>query len=87
MLLELFGIFVIAFICLKPILNLTALTIVYYLGAALCEPIADKKIVKIIEQMGSTFKVFLAIMFTITAMLIVGIAIVMRISNSGLMYQ
>ncbi len=81
------GIFVIVCICIKPILNLTALTITYYLGAALCQPIADKKIVSLIEQMGGTFKVFLAIMFTITAMLIVGIAIVMRISNSGLMYQ
>ncbi len=81
------GIFVIASICIRPILNLTALTITYYLGAALCEPIADKKIVSLIEQMGGTFKVFLAIMFTITAMLIVGIAIVMRITNSGLMYQ
>ncbi len=81
------GIFVIVCICLKPILKLTALTVVYYLGAALCEPIADKKIVQLIEQMGGTFKVFLAIMFTITAMLIVGIAIVMKISNSGLMYQ
>ncbi len=81
------GIFVIVCICIKPILNLTALTITYYLGAALCQPIADKKIVKLIEEMGGTFKVFLAIMFTITAMLIVGIAIVMKISNSGLMYQ
>ena len=75
------GIFVIICICIKPILNLTALTITYYLGAALCQPIADKKIVSLIEQMGGTFKAFLAIMFTI------GIAIVMRISNSGLMYQ
>ncbi len=81
------GIFVIVCICIKPILNLTAITITYYLGAALCEPIADKKVVSLIEQMGGTFKVFLAIMFAITAMLIVGIAIVMRISNSGLMYQ
>ena len=81
------GIFVIICICIKPILNLTALTITYYLGAALCQPIADKKIVSLIEQMGGTFKAFLAIMFTITTMLIIGIAIVMRISNSGLMYQ
>ncbi len=81
------GIFVILCICMKPILSLTSLTIVYYLGAALCQPIADKKIVSLIEQMAGTFKIFLAIMFTITAMLIIGIAIVMRISNSGLMYQ
>lgn len=81
------GIVVIVCICLRPILNLTALTITYYLGAALCEPIADKKIVELIEQIAGTFKVLLAIIFTITVMLIIGIAIVMKISNSGLMYQ
>ena len=34
-------------ICIQPILNLTALTITYYLGAALCQPIADEKIVRV----------------------------------------
>lgn len=81
------GIIVIACICLRPILSLTALTITYYLGSALCEPIADKKIVELIEQIAGTFKILLAIVFTITVMLIIGIAIVMKISNSGLMYQ
>lgn len=81
------GIITIGCICIKPILNLTALTITYYLGAALCEPIADKKIVSLIEQIAGTFKILLAIMFTITVMIIIGIAIVMKISNSGLMYH
>ena len=36
--------------------------------------------------MGSTFKIFLAVMFALTALLIIGIAIVMKISNSGIMY-
>lgn len=39
------------------------------------------------EQMGGTFKIFLAVMFAITALLIIGIAIVMKLSNSGLMYN
>lgn len=81
------GIITIGCICIKPILNLTALTITYYLGAALCEPIADKKIVGLLEQIAGTFKVLLAILFTIAVMIIIGIAIVMRISNSGLMYH
>ena len=80
------GIVVILAICIRPILQLAVLTITYYLGAALCEPIADKKVVEILEQMGGTFKIFLAVMFALTAMLIIGIAIVMKISNSGLMY-
>ena len=80
------GIIVIIAICIKPILQLAVLTVTYYLGAALCEPIADEKIVGVLEQMGGTFKIFLAVMFALTALLIIGIAIVMKISNSGIMY-
>lgn len=80
------GIIVIIAICIKPILQLAVLTVTYYLGAALCQPIADEKIVGILEQMGGTFKIFLAVMFALTALLIIGIAIVMKISNSGIMY-
>lgn len=80
------GIIVIIAICIRPIVQLAALTITYYLGAALCEPIADEKIVGIMEQMGGTFKIFLAVLFALTVLLIIGIAIVMKISNSGLMY-
>lgn len=80
------GIIVIIAICIKPILQLAVLSITYYLGAALCEPIADEKIVGIMEQIGGTFKIFLAVMFAMTLLLIIGVAIVMKISNSGLMY-
>lgn len=80
------GIVVIIAICIRPILQLAVLTVTYYLGAALCEPIADEKVVGILEQMGGTFKIFLAVMFALTALLIIGIAIVMKISNSGIMY-
>ncbi len=80
------GIIVIIAICIRPIVQLAALAITYYLGAALCEPIADEKVVGIMEQMGGTFKIFLAVMFAMTVLLIIGIAIVMKISNSGLMY-
>ena len=81
------GIIVIIGICIKPILELAVLTITYYLGAALCEPIADEKIVGILEQMGSTFKIFLAVMFGLALLLIIGLAIVMKLSNSTLMYN
>ena len=75
------GIVVILSICLKPIINLAMFTIVYYLAASLCEPVADGKVVEIIEQMAETFKVMLAVMFTITTMIIVGLAIVMKITS------
>jgi stage III sporulation protein AE len=79
------GVVVILGICITPIIKLATLTIVYYLGAALCQPIADERIVKLLEQMGGTFKLLLAIMCSISAMLIVGITLVIKISNTGLM--
>lgn len=75
------GIIVVASICLKPILNLTAFTITYYIGSALAEPIADKKIVSLIESMAGTFKILLGVMFAITAAIIIGLGIVMKITT------
>lgn len=81
------GIIIIVGICVIPIIKLAMLTIVYYLGAALCQPIADGKIVKLLDDMGGTFKMLLAIMFSISVMLIIGVTLVLKISNSGLMYR
>ena len=72
-------------ICVIPIIKLTVLTLLYNFSAAIAEPLADKKIVNILEQIGGTFKVLLAIMFCIAALLIIGIAIILKISNTGLM--
>lgn len=80
------GIIVIISICIKPIINLTVLTITYKLGAALSEPIADKQVVEIIDSMAGIFKILLGIMFASTVFIVIGIAIVLKISNSGIMY-
>jgi len=74
-------------ICIAPIIKLTILMAVYYLGAALCQPIADSKIISLLEQMGDTFKILLAILCSVSVMLIIGITLVINISNSGLMYR
>ena len=81
------GVVVIIGICIAPIIKLTILMIIYYLGAAVCQPIADEKIIKLLEQMGDTFKTLLAILSSISVMLIIGVTLVVKISNSGLMYQ
>lgn len=57
----------------------------YSLTSAIAEPLADKKIVKVLEQILGTFKVCLAIVFSIATLLIIGIAIILKISNTGLM--
>ena len=81
------GVVIIIGICITPIIKLATLTIIYHLGAALCQPIADEKIVKLLEQMGGSFKILLAITCSISVMLIIGITLVIKISNSGLMYR
>ena len=59
----------------------------YNLSAALSETIADKKIVSVLEQMGGTFKILLALVCTISVMLIIGLTLVIKITNSGMMYR
>ena len=75
------GIFVILSICLKPIMNLLTLTAVYKLGSALCEPVADKKVVELIDVMANTFKTMLGVMFAITIMIVIGVALVIKMTS------
>lgn len=81
------GIVIIIGICAMPIIKLTILSASFKLVSALSEPIADKNIVKLLGHIGDVFKILLAIMFFIAVMLIVGITIIIKISNSGLMYR
>ena len=81
------GIIIILSICILPIIKLTLLSVTYTIATALSEPIADSKIVKLLEQFGDTFKMLLGILFLIMAMFIIGVAIIVKMSNSGMMYR
>jgi len=81
------GVIIIIGICVIPIVKLTILMIIYYIGAAICQPIADEKIIKLLDQMGDTFKTLLAILCSVSVMFIIGVTLVIKISNSGLMYR
>lgn len=81
------GVVIIICICIAPIIKLTILMLIYYLGAAICQPIADGKIIQLLDQMGDTFKTLLAILCSVSVMFIIGVTLVVKISNSGLMYR
>jgi len=81
------GIIVIVGMCVIPIIKLGILTIMYHLASGICQPIADEKIVKLLEQLGDTFKMLFAILSSISIMLVIGITLVIKISNSGMMYR
>ena len=81
------GVIVIIGICAMPIIKIATLSIIYSLASAIVQPIADEKIVKLLEEMGGVFKVLLGIVCALSIMLIVGITMVIKISNSGMMYR
>lgn len=81
------GVVVVIGICIVPIIKLTVLTIAYKLLATIVQPIADEKIVSLLDQIGDIFKLFLAILCSLSFMLIIGTALVLRISNTGMMYR
>lgn len=81
------GVIVIIGICIRPIIRLVLIMTTYYIGSAICEPLADEKIIDLLSQMGDTFKVMLAILCSMSVILIIGTTLVIKISNSGLMYR
>lgn len=81
------GIIVIMGICIMPVIKLGVLTIIYNLASAIIEPVSDEKIVKLLEEMGETFKLLFAILCSLSVMLIIGVTLIVKISNSGMMYK
>ena len=81
------GVIIIIGICIVPIIKLTILTIIYNISSAVIEPLADENIVKLLEEFGDIFKLLLAILCSVSILLIVGVTLVIKISNSGMMYR
>ena len=70
-----------------PILKLTVLTFSYKLIASISEVIADSKIVKLLDEIGDIFKILLAILVTVTFMVIIGTTLLVKMSNTGMMFR
>lgn len=81
------GIIIVIGICISPIIKLIVLSVMYSFAGAIIEPLADKRIVNVINQMAGTFKILLGVVFFIAVLLIIGIAITLKISNASLMYR
>ena len=83
----LIGVIVILGICLTPIIKIATLSIIYNLAAAVIQPVADDKIVKLLDEMGGVFKLLFGILCVLSVLLIIGVTLVVKISNSGMMYR
>lgn len=81
------GVIVIIGICILPILKLIVLTFSYKLIASVSEVIADDKIVKLLDEVADIFKILLAILVTISFMVVIGTTLLIRMSNAGMMFR
>lgn len=81
------GVLIIVGICLVPIIKISTYCILYNLLSGLVEPIADEKIVKLLEEIGGVFKLLFAVLCSLGVLLIVGVTLTIKISNSGMMYR
>lgn len=81
------GVIVVLGICVMPIIKIGTLSIIYSLASAVIQPIADEKIVKLLDEMSGVFKLLLGILCSLSVLLIIGVTMVVKISNSGMMYR
>ena len=81
------GVIIIVGICILPILKLAVLTFSYKLVASITEVIADNKIVKLLDEIGDIFKILLAILVSVSFMVIIGTTLLIKISNTGMMFK
>lgn len=81
------GVIIIVGICILPILKLTVLMFSYKLIAGISEVIADAKIVKLLDEISDIFKILLAILVSISVMVIIGTTLLVKMSNTGMMFK
>lgn len=81
------GVIIILGIAFIPVIRIIVLWFVFKLTSAACEIVADEKIVKLIDQISDSYKILLSILVSVSIMFIIGITIVIKITNSALMYR
>lgn len=81
------GVIIIIGICILPILKLAVLTFSYKLVASISEVIADAKIVKLLDEISEIFKILFAILVTVSFMVIIGVTLLIKMSNAGMMFR
>lgn len=75
------GLIVILGIVVIPIIKVTIMWALIKILSALCEIIADEKIVKLFDAIGDSYKTLFGILISVSVMFIVGITIVLRMTN------
>lgn len=75
------GVAILIGIVASPIIKITIMWWLIKILGALCETIADEKIVKLFDSLADSYKVLFGILISVSVMFIIGITIVLRITN------
>lgn len=81
------GVIVVIGIVFVPVIKIFILWVSFKLTSAVCEVVADTKIVKLIDQIADSYKILLGILISVSVMFIIGITLVIKMTNSALMYR
>lgn len=81
------GVIVVIGIVFVPVIKIFILWVSFKLTSAVCEVVADVKIVKLIDQIADSYKILLGILISVSVMFIIGITLVIKMTNSALMYR
>lgn len=81
------GVVIIIGIVLIPMIKILILWFSFKITSAVCEAVADSKIINLIDGIADSYKIILAILISVSVMFIIGITIVLKITNSALMYR
>lgn len=75
------GVIIILGIVISPILKVLVMYLLLRLTACICETIADQKIVKLFNDISESYKLLFGILVSCAIMFIIGITIVLRMTN------
>lgn len=81
------GVVIIVGITLIPILKIAVFTLCFKLTSTIGEAVADTKITKLVSEISDGYKILLGILISVSVLFIIGITLVLKISNSSLMYK
>ncbi|MEG1009638.1 MAG: hypothetical protein RSC92_01935 [Clostridia bacterium] len=66
-----------------PIVKIIAITLVYYILAAICETVCDdEKVIKIISSFADTYKIMVGVLIGVFMLFIISIAIIINITSN-----
>lgn len=77
------GVVILFGIVMIPIIKISVMWLMMNVVAVLCEIIADNSIAKLFDEITESYKILFGILVSVSAMFIIGITLILRMTNGG----